>query len=366
MENIYKPRIDKIIHVGNALSEFRNELLQNRISRIVQSDTDIKEVMGFTGSSNTFEKLLESVDVGEHLSSPKDMGVFTFNPAKIQNIPNVVGKTIPTKAMKFKCVQHASESRQGTFKRAVEGKLRYSKHKYVDLSTETLPGNDLVPFQEMLLVIRIYEPFKHKTGQRLRHPRFSHEFHVLSSQFLTELKDKIYCNCDAGPFYEISENRSLWNETNNGNDTPKSGFFFIHDTFYNDLRHESHHDYSAVVRKWAEKQSMIGELRSERLTDTQRLDNCGRLEQLKINGFDFPARSFDLLKSLCIDELFFYRSYLIENMESRKPCSYECKYAALFQCETSVEHVYQIGRCRVLISAKHRTRTWISRINYAS
>uniref|UniRef100_A0A182MQM5 snRNA-activating protein complex subunit 3 n=1 Tax=Anopheles culicifacies TaxID=139723 RepID=A0A182MQM5_9DIPT len=172
---------------------------------------------------------------------------------------------MPNKAARFHCVQRVFGRRSAKDQRNIDVKLRYNRHKYMERKQDLEMVKDLVPFQEMVLVLRFYEPFKYKAGRRLGHPKFNQEYYVLSSQYLTELKDAIFCHCDSGPYYEISENRMA--ETTE--QLPKSGFFFIHDTFYNDFRDDANHDYSAEIRKWADRQSLIGELKSKRMEETR-------------------------------------------------------------------------------------------------
>ncbi|VFQ71638.1 unnamed protein product [Cuscuta campestris] len=73
----------------------------------------------------------------------------------------------------------------------------------------------------------------------------SQEFLVLGQQFLTELRDKIYCITD-----EIMKKA--------GTDDP-SGYFLIEDVFYNDLRDARATDYSQPIREWVENSSEAAE-----------------------------------------------------------------------------------------------------------
>uniref|UniRef100_A0A182W152 snRNA-activating protein complex subunit 3 n=1 Tax=Anopheles minimus TaxID=112268 RepID=A0A182W152_9DIPT len=262
MENIYCPRTEKIVSVWDALADFQKELFPERLNKIVDSDHDIMEATGLDGNNAEFDKLLESVDVGQ-LSSAKDIPVRPFHPHRHTVRPKLA--EMPTKAARFLCAQRVFSRRSAKDQRNIDVKLRYKRHKYMERKPDQELVKDLVPFQEMVLVLRFYEPFKYKAGRRLGHPKFHQEYYVLSSQYLTELKDAIFCHCDSGPYYEVSENRMA--ETTE--QLPKSGFFFIHDTFYNDFRDDANHDYSAVIRKWADRQSLIGELKSKRMEETR-------------------------------------------------------------------------------------------------
>lgn len=267
MEKIYKAKLKKVVQVWYALAEFQQELYPENsagTSKVESGDITLEEI-GLSVNAGEFEKLLQSVDIEQHLASPKDLPVSTFHPSKACT-QSLITK-VPKKAMQFNCVQRAVETQESKAKRNKAVKLRYNRHKYMD-NKQYSELDDLVPYREMLLQLRFYEPFKYKVGRALGHPKFSQEYYVLSSQYLTALKDKILCKCDDGPYYDISNTGAQPNEQD-AQPMPKSGFFFIHDTFYNDLREESNYDYSEVVRKWAERQQMIGELRSARMEDTR-------------------------------------------------------------------------------------------------
>lgn len=67
------------------------------------------------------------------------------------------------------------------------------------------------------------------------------EFHILSSQPLTVLRDKIICPCDHFITHDFSDDLEAFETNYESNSTPPnpspSAFFFINDTFYSDLRH---------------------------------------------------------------------------------------------------------------------------------
>ncbi|KAF4520453.1 hypothetical protein B566_EDAN004025 [Ephemera danica] len=80
---------------------------------------------------------------------------------------------------------------------------------------------DLGPLEDVVIKIRIFKPFpmEHSNGRQKSPPKPQQEVLVLGSQTL---------------------------------DVYKSGFFFIEDTFYNDMRHPDSKDLSQVVRTWAD------------------------------------------------------------------------------------------------------------------
>ena len=66
---------------------------------------------------------------------------------------------------------------------------------------------DLNVGKQFLVIIRVYEPFRHKVGVRNNHrPRCNQEIVLLGHQMLTDLRDKIHCPSDFAMAGELSEN----------------------------------------------------------------------------------------------------------------------------------------------------------------
>ncbi|XP_019251944.1 PREDICTED: snRNA-activating protein complex subunit isoform X3 [Nicotiana attenuata] len=89
-------------------------------------------------------------------------------------------------------------------------------------------GHIAVHFPEVVLCIEVYH-YK-KTWVKTQ------EFLVLGRQFLTEMRDRIYCITD-----EIMKKT--------GQDDP-SGYFLVEDVFCNDFRHPAAVDYSKPILNW--------------------------------------------------------------------------------------------------------------------
>lgn len=72
------------------------------------------------------------------------------------------------------------------------------------------------------------------------------ELHILSSQPLTALRDKIICPCDHFITHDFSGDLESFEMNYESNPDPPnpspSAFFFINSTFYNDLRHPQSND----------------------------------------------------------------------------------------------------------------------------
>ncbi|XP_053695169.1 snRNA-activating protein complex subunit 3 [Sabethes cyaneus] len=262
MEKIYKPKTNKVINVKQVLDSFRQEILLAGWDGVPVTEDDIRLAINFSGSEKQFKDVLLTVDL-EHLASERDPRKIPFHPAKIQNIQKPA--EVSDKANRFNCVQNAMKI-TGKVRKNLDSKIRYNKHKYTFMGSQE--QTDLEPFSEMLLEVRFYEPFKYKPGVRLGHPKFHQEFYVLGSQFLSELRDKIYCQCDMGPFFDISEDPQ-GDLQKKDELRPNSGFFFIHNTFYNDMRNPKNFDYSEVIRNWADKQKNVCPLKIGSMHETK-------------------------------------------------------------------------------------------------
>ncbi|XP_048583981.1 snRNA-activating protein complex subunit 3 isoform X2 [Nematostella vectensis] len=124
----------------------------------------------------------------------------------------------------------------------------------------SLPEFQPIPDPEVVLSVAVYHPKKPKKVQ---------EFLVLGEQKLTTLRDKIYCNSDHIVPGDHSENPDLSCHAT-ARDICKSGFFFIEEVFYNDMRDPSCKDYSALIKDWS-KENGVGIFTSQKM-ETKRFD----------------------------------------------------------------------------------------------
>lgn len=161
--------------------------------------------------------------------------------------------TFPKDATLLKCIRdrigqmHWSNKRFNCYK----GSTHFLLPKSAEASNEnTIP--DLDPHNDVLLTIQIYYPYKfewkNKTFLLLG------EYLVLGSQKLSEFRDAIKCSCDSsGPFTENSNDPLSNPRENDPFKDSNSGFFFIGNTFYNDMRNPNNVDISEPITTWASK-----------------------------------------------------------------------------------------------------------------
>lgn len=135
--------------------------------------------------------------------------------------------------------------------------MRKFKDKSDDLPRSS--DADLEVFKDSVITVRFYEPFKYTPSMK-NQPRFHQEYQVLGSNFLTDLRDKFYCQCNNGPFFDISDNPHSISKPDPT--APDPGFFFVYDTFFNDTRKTSNPDYSEVILTWFKRFHYVREFKT--------------------------------------------------------------------------------------------------------
>ncbi|KAK1364525.1 snRNA-activating protein complex subunit [Heracleum sosnowskyi] len=145
-------------------------------------------------------------------------------------------------------------------------------------------GQVLQPGKEVVLCVEVYH--NKRTLQKTQ------EFLVLGRQFLTELRDKIYCLTD-----QLME-RAGQHDT--------SGYFLVEDAFCNDLRDVSAIDYSKPILDWLkdskkealEKWEYIisGRLQPKQkaLVDNKKKENLPRFKAASMQNMRFCDLNFRL------------------------------------------------------------------------
>lgn len=252
MEKVYRIKSGDLINIRAKFTEFKKELCPSSITELPKTYEDVKLILDIQNSVE--EELLEDSISLNNLAQLDDLPISDVDLHNIHSKQGLKSIEIPKKAMRLRCIRNKIE--EDANKGLSSMPKKYNRYRYIEQKVDNTDEScDLVPFEEILITVRVYEPFVYKRGEGTkRKPRLSQEFVVLGRQHLTELRDKIYCNCNFGPFKEISNDyesikRSDIDETEGI--TPVSndpGFFFITDTFYNDHR-ASDVDYSAEIRE---------------------------------------------------------------------------------------------------------------------
>lgn len=264
MERVYPPRQTAKFKIKDHMKQFLDTIPIDGVETFPENDEDIQKLMGMEGDNTKFISIMNSIDLGQ-ISSDHDIPVETFDPTKTFYNRNVgVSIEIPTDALKLHTIQARLNKHQNAHCRIDERKSKHSKHRRLnpDNSDEEL-GNDLVPFQETVISLRFYQPFKFEPDNPSFQVSFCQEFLVLGSQKLSVLRNKIFCSASYGPFPEISENHRGQKPQLDDD----SAFFFITDTFYNDFSRPYSKDYSSPIIEWAKNIDDIDDLKSSSMED---------------------------------------------------------------------------------------------------
>lgn len=127
------------------------------------------------------------------------------------------------------------------------------------------PDEELIPMPEVVLSVIVYHPTRKRRDQ---------EYLVLGCQRLCELRDKILCHNDFFIDKDYSEHPDSFDrKTMELGRVPfpaHSAFFFINNTFYNDLRHALSKDTSRNIIDWTNTGNRLE--RSPRLDHFQTAD----------------------------------------------------------------------------------------------
>lgn len=254
MDHIYPTRDYKEFLIKDKVKELRDSVLQD--SEMPDSFEDISQILKMS-EEEIKSKSLEICKVFED-----------YGKESARNIGDDEFAAFPEESLQLNCMKFLQK-----------GNINFKEDRFKDsrLQRKVLPANsgeevDLQPYEDAILTVRFYEPFRY-TPCIKNHPRFNMEFLVLASNFLTELRDKISCICNNGPFFDISEYPTA--EILPLENAPNSGFFFFHDTFYNDTRSPNNQDYSEVIRKWFKKFPYVRKFQTALMEDT-------KFEDLKI------------------------------------------------------------------------------------
>ncbi|XP_075747102.1 proximal sequence element A Pbp49 [Rhipicephalus microplus] len=139
--------------------------------------------------------------------------------------------------------------------------------------------DDPVPSNEVVLIVQVFKPIKMPVvlkKVRLGAQNFSFkiqaELAMLGCQTLRTLREKISCVSDAVIVGDFSDDPDRTSDQQ-ASDLYKSAFFYIGNTFYNDMSDPSCRDYSEVIIEWAkDPKREIGPFNVADMADTKLVD----------------------------------------------------------------------------------------------
>lgn len=278
MEQIFRVRSGDLICIKTKVEQYKSNLCPSNIARLPVTYDDIRAVLG-TETEEQEIQIEDSISL-DRLADPNDLPVNDFNLHDVNSKLSHRIVEIPHKALDLQSVQR----RIGEKKEFVQTRKKYNKYQYVAPQYDNTIGDcDLRPFEEAIIVVRVYEPFLYVRGiPTTRLPRLSQEFYVLGAQYLSELRDKIYCQCQYGPFHDISDDFEEISGTASSQLPASSkqnsgGVFFITDTFYKDDGGAGEAEFPTEITEWMTRQPDIGKVSVKSMQSTKFEDLSVRL-----------------------------------------------------------------------------------------
>lgn len=247
MDHIYPAKDYKLYKIKDEVEKLQKAVRNSNIPK------QFSEISTFAGISDSESKRI-SLDLCasfEDYGNEKSCGFDQLAPSPFS--------LFPEEALKLNCVNTLREGNFDFKKSRARDRLEPEEPK----RSSTV---DLKAFENSVITIRFYEPFKYTPSMK-NQPRFHQEYLVLGSNLLTDLRDKFYCQCNQGPFFDISEMPRDF-PTPDPN-RPNPGFFFIHDTFFNDTRNPDNPDYSNTITSWLKRFDYIRDFKTASLQDTK-------------------------------------------------------------------------------------------------
>lgn len=272
MNKIYNLPKGEIVDFKKIYNDFIAELKKNEFPK---SDKDVQRLMGMERYNADYELVKSSTSL-EMLDSPDDVRVAPYVPG-VSDFKRKSTKQYMTQGdTKLNSVQKLLKEKETSY----NSPFIKTRESFKQVHTSTNPADhNLEPFSDIVISVRFYRPKTDTPLKRRTYPTFSEEFQCLGSNLLTELRDKISCICNKKRFFELSTNPTAENPEK----LSDPGFFFIENTFYNDMRNPNNADYSEVIRQWANSKKARG---YEKINfETRRMEQC-RFLDLKVSlGF---------------------------------------------------------------------------------
>lgn len=235
---------------------------------IPTTDINIPNILQLTNDNERFKSLEENCSLN-HLKQSSDPRIAEYLPG-YSEIQRLTSSKIDLNSVELKTFNDLTKHKQ--YKKPTA--FQRSRDSYTMMKppiTEENTLHNLQPGEEIIIYVRFYRPARAThIGRTLERPVFSQEFACLGRNFLSELRDKVYCVCNNKRFFDVSEHPDAPLPTKDRD----PGFFFITDTFYNDKRNPLNVDYSEIIRNWAKKAKGLSnlEFKAACLEETRLID----------------------------------------------------------------------------------------------
>ncbi|XP_003486019.1 snRNA-activating protein complex subunit 3 [Bombus impatiens] len=267
MDDVYKfynRNASAKVHIKEYFNDYRK--LIDCFIPMKRAEDNLMEMMGVQLTEEEMSTLTEYCSV-DNLTVEGEVPKL-INNRKIRK-KEVFDAQEPPKDVQLQTIQSLRQRLKQNFKKPTYKYLSelFVNYRKVEATNEmcAIPGHDI------LIFVRIYYPFLHRGKSAPKTEcgtllRLHNVIAILGSQTLAQLRDKISCIAD------FSISRECSNNLDNAigpmaKDVYKSGFFFIEDTFYNDMRCPTNVDYSKVIINWAQRRPKLGPFKTATMED---------------------------------------------------------------------------------------------------
>ncbi|KAL7287430.1 hypothetical protein TKK_0018539 [Trichogramma kaykai] len=238
------------IDINNYFTQYRNLIDESGLKNIDKTDKEkLYSLVGDQIDEERYDLLAEYCNP-DKLTCPGELQKMKkahFEWCKDPEDKSII-ETCTLKTVQDTLLRNRLKNHQVPSKYKSEKPICYEPHVP---STSSVPR--LIPNEDMLVIVRVYTPFtsrnKLSTGS-LGKLSINLVVAMLGSQTLDKLRDVISCVSDMAISTEMSAAPIRSHATQMAKNVYKSGFFFIENTFYNDLRDPNNHDNSKVIRDW--------------------------------------------------------------------------------------------------------------------
>ncbi|CAG2158360.1 unnamed protein product [Oppiella nova] len=273
MDRIHRPDSRPWILAGSVkIEDLVETWAQNQVmTELNVNETNLKDIIkNELQIDDKMLSLLEKDCLPSNLDCEGDDEELYVAYEKTVEIPSNV--TLETLRLQKQHIERYATDR--CYRTACLQSLRYRNQlirvdKNVDLEVDSIAT---IERPVAVLTVQLYRPIRFSTHFGNTH-RYSfvcdQELEVLSTQWLTELRDTFTCVSDISNASDCSANpKSALSQT--AADVYKSGLFFINNIFYNDMRNQLNRDYSEPIVEWARSPERgIGPFKTSRMDETK-------------------------------------------------------------------------------------------------
>ena len=229
--------LDTVDYLPNAVNPVRTDMLSELLGT---SDEIVRELEGVCDPSS----------LQAQTSTQKPVDKMELHEA----MPAGRGQKLSTLQFRLDCLKNPNIKTMHSVA-CTRGRFRSTRNTWNFEYDHIAKGKEQKQIVEPITILEMWFFKPHLLSGKDRDSKvkmmFDRELLVLSTQKLTEIKEKITCVTDETFLAEERSECPDLPQDRRAKDVFKSSFFFIEDTFYYDTSHKSCKDLSEPIRKWA-------------------------------------------------------------------------------------------------------------------